>query len=164
MKVRCASCGEEHELDEGEIGYDLPDDFFALSAEERKRRGRANADLCELDDRRFIRGVLPLPILGEGRTFGWGVWAEVSPDAFNRYYEIYSDPEQGNEPSFQGQLANSLPGYSETLGVPVSIQCQSATARPAFTVSSEHLLQTEQRQGIFPERVLELMSPWLHDS
>jgi len=162
MKLRCSTCGEEHDLDSGEIGYDLPDDYFALSAEERTARGKANTDLCELDGRHFIRGVLPIPVLGENRSFGWGVWAEVSPDAFRRYYELYSNPDQGSERPFPGALANSLPGYPETLGLLLSVQMVSAEDRPTLTVTSEHPLRGEQLGGIYPERVLELMSPWLH--
>jgi len=143
----------------------MPDEFFALSPHERSRRGFHNLDLCDFDGRFFIRGVLPLPVIGQRRDFGWGVWAEVSRDAFRRYVELYSDPQQGLEPAFRGRLANSLRGYEETRGLGLSIQLTGETSRPAFTVLDQaHALSLEQREGISPRRVMELMVPFLHPS
>ena len=162
MRIHCAECGEEHDLSAGEIGFSLPDAYHVLDEGERTRRGEADSDLCRLDDRRFIRGTVCLPILGEGRSFCWGVWAEIARTSFKRYLELFSDPLQNREPPFSGHLANELPGYSSTLGLEMRITLVSETERPQFTVLTDHNLAVEQGVGIRLERVLELMSPFIH--
>ncbi len=164
MRVKCADCGEEHDLSEGEIGYSLPDAFFALSEGERKARGWADPDLCQVENRHFIRGALMLPVRGESREFAWGVWAEVGQTSFDRYRELYSDPAQAAEPPFGGRLANELPGYPSTIGLEVEVRLVSAAERPHFRVIPIHPLEAEQREGIPLERVLELMSPFIHSA
>jgi hypothetical protein len=86
--LKCARCGEEHEL--LEIAFGLPDDYSLVPPGEQAARGMATDDLCMLDSRCFIRGVLPLPVWGEGREYCFGVWAEVTPDALRRCIEVYS--------------------------------------------------------------------------
>lgn len=162
-RIRCATCGELHDLSNSDVGYQHPDAYRVLPVNERERRGRCGSDLCELDGRRFLRGVIALPIRAEGRDFGWGVWAEVSPEAFDRYRELWSDPDQHLEPAFAGRLANELPGYPSTTGLELRITLTSPAQRPAFEVHDpDHALAREQREGIRLERVLELLGPFLH--
>lgn len=165
MRLRCPTCGEEYEPAEGEVGCAWPQDYFALSAAERARRGRGTSDLCRLDDRCFIRGVILLPVIGEQRDFGWGVWAEVRESAFERYAAIYEAEDQGSEPPFLGTLANRLPDYPETIGLPLAVQLVSAENRPHFRVlARSHPLAQDQERGIAPERVQSLLAHHRHES
>jgi hypothetical protein len=162
--IRCPKCGEEHDLWENEIGFEHPDEVFALPEVERQARAKCGTDLCVLDGtRHFIRAVLSVPVRGERRDFGWGVWAEVSREAYARYYELWDSPNQSREPAFPGRLANALPGYETSLGLPLMVQLTSAEERPALTVAdSAHSLAREQREGVYPERVLEWLAEYLH--
>ena len=161
--LRCSVCGKEHDLSESEVGYQLPDEYFAIGEAERAKRGRATDDVCELDGRSFIRGLLIVPVRGEVRDFGWGVWAEVSESVFRHYLETWSNPDQSKEPPFPGHLANSLPGYEQTMGLSVELKLSGPTTRPLFTVLDPvHVLGRDQREGIPFERVLEIMAPFWH--
>lgn len=162
--VRCPKCGSEHDLWESEVGFDLPDDVFSLPHAERQQRSRATPDLCVLDaTRHFIRVVLPIPVRGEGRDFGWGVWAEVSSASYDRYRQLWDSPSQGQEPAFSGHLANALPSCGAALGLPLFVQLTSPKERPTVHVMEvDHPLAQAQRDGVYPERALEWLSKYLH--
>lgn len=162
--VRCPKCGNEHDLWESEVGFDLPDEVFALPQPERQQRAKSTTDLCVLDDTRyFIRVVLHLPIRGEDRDFGWGVWAEVGPPAYARYQDLWDSRDQRQEPAFSGRLANALPSCGAALGLQLLVHLNSPEERPAVTIAEgEHPLAQDQREGVYPERVLEWLSEYLH--
>jgi hypothetical protein len=164
MRVHCADCGEPHDLSELQMGYDRPDAYFAVHRDEREERWELDQDLGVLDGRLFfIRGLVEIPVRGEPRPYAWGVWARVDEEHFRRYDELWDDPGRGREPPFPGRLANQLPGYPQTLGLPVTVRLGWGNARPTFTVDDPaHPLAAEQKEGVYLERVLEMVSPALH--
>jgi hypothetical protein len=125
-------------------------------------RTRINADLCTLDESRyFLRGHLHLPFVAGG-DFGWGVWVEVSHD----HHDVYAGQivaEAEGEPTTQyrleGRLANAIPGYRKTLGVPVHVLLREAKQRPSLWLPSgaRHALAREQAGGISAARHHELL-------
>src|SRR5262245_30554524 len=125
-KVRCSTCGGEHDLSEMEPSYTYPDAYLAVPVEERHLRTTVGTDECRLHDGRendpryFLRVLLPMPVRGEEEACAWGVWAEASEDAFTRARDLWDDPAQNDEPPFAATLANALTCYSSTLGLPGS--------------------------------------------
>src|SRR6185436_5543324 len=100
----CSECGDDHDLDELELGFDRPDVYAALSADEKTIRGQSTSDLCIVDgDRHFLRGILPIACEGHDEPFCIGIWVETSREAYQRYVQLYRDPDQGNEPPFPGR-------------------------------------------------------------
>lgn len=164
MKIRCASCDELHDLSDMHIGYERPDAWYAVRPDEREERWEIGSDFAALDGERFfIRGLLPIPVHGEAHAYAWGVWAAVDEAHFRRYDARYDDPDRFLEPPFSGRIANQLPGYPQTLGVPVTIRPGTGNDRPSFMVDdAAHPLAAEQRGGVYVERVLEMVSPILH--
>jgi hypothetical protein len=163
-RVTCPKCGNEHDLSESEVGFSLPDVVYAMDEPTRTKRAVCSVDLCAVDGARyFVRGVLYLPVRGRDEPFGWGVWAEISREAFNRCVERWEDPQQGSEPPFEGRLANRLPEYTDTVGLVVDAQLTGLKTRPVFALrDSDHALAVDQRDGIDLVRVLELVSPYIH--
>ncbi len=164
MKIRCATCDELHDLSDIHIGYERPDAWFAVRPDERETRWEMDSDLAALDGERFfIRGLVAIPVRGEAHPYEWGVWAAVGEADYRRYDAAYDDPERHRLPAFPGRLATQLPGYPQTLGVPVTVRLGEGTSRPSFTVDdAAHPLALEQRDGIYVERLLEMVSPALH--
>jgi hypothetical protein len=161
--VRCPKCGKEHDLWESEVGFDLPDEVFALPRPARQERAKSTTDLCVLDERCFIRVVLLVPVRGEGRDFGWGVWVEVSQADYSRYKQLWDSPDQRHEPRFAGHLANALPACGAALGLRLWVHLESAAERPSVTIAEDaHPLAQDQREGVHPERALEWLSEYLH--
>ena len=70
---QCACCGESV-TEIPDIAFDAPLHYHDLRADERGARARLSEDLCVIDAEEFyIRAVCPLPIVGTGKSFGWGV-------------------------------------------------------------------------------------------
>lgn len=155
----CSICGETHAGLTTDWAYTLPDEVWALSEADRAARAKYDTDLCLLDDRCFIRCILPVPLLeGEG-AFCWGAWAEVARASFDRYVELY-DADGAAEPPHDGRLANALSVYDQTLGVPVRIQFGDPTRRPVMSVGpdDQSLLARDQRVGISQARHHEIVA------
>lgn len=155
----CATCGQVHAGLPTDYGFRLPDEVHALNYLERYARSRSNADLCTLDESRFfLRGILPLPFLERHDQFCWGVWVEVNRATHDRYVAGFSDDAlQGTQAT--GRLANSIPGYSETMGLEVQIEFQNGGNRPKlqFQATASHALADEQRSGISSKRHHDLL-------
>jgi hypothetical protein len=100
-------------------------------------------------ERYFIRGVLHVPFSEAEGNFGWGVWTEVEWPVFERHLRLY-DQDGSGEPPYAGTLANALPAYDNTLGVPVLIQFRNQTQRPSVHLppSQRSRLAFEQQNGI----------------
>ena len=165
--MRCATCGSEHDWAELQPSFLHPDAYLEVPEEEREHRTISGSDDCRVRDaadterRYFLRGLLPIPIRGEPAPCSWGIWVEVTLPTFERVRELWDAPDQAAEPPFQATLANSVRGYPSTLGLAGTLQLTGPTTAPrfAFAPSVDHPLATEQREGVFAERVLE----WLHE-
>lgn len=169
-KVRCGTCGGEHDLSEMEPSYTYPDAYLAVPAEERAVRAVVGSDECRLetgpgtDPRYFLRVLLPMPVRGEDEACAWGVWAEVSESAFERTRQLWDDDAQYDEPPFAATLANALTCYSSTLGLPGEVTLSGPAIIPTFVLGDtlDHPLAREQRDGVRPERVVEWLFAHLH--
>jgi hypothetical protein len=157
-EVICSVCGKTHSPDESELSFDLPDEIFEFSEEERTQRCTIGDDVCAIDrERFFIRGLLPLPVIGRTQVYRIGMWAEVSVEVYRRIYQLWSDPNQADEPHLPGAVANQLPLQSQNMrALPISIKLTGPKSRPDFFVQTqEHRLYREQMNGIDEHRALE---------
>lgn len=153
----CSTCGEAHDGLPTDYGWQLPDDVWAIPASERPERARFNSDLCQFGTRFFIRCVLKLPFNEQPDHYGWGIWVEVAEPAFCRYVELY-DKDGSAEPPVLGNVANAMPGYPPTLGLPVVVQFQNSTSRPRVAVrANDHPIAAEQANGIDNRRHHEIL-------
>jgi hypothetical protein len=155
----CSICGQEHGGLVTDWAYTLPDEVWAIPEAERSAKARFNNDLCQFDERNFIRCVLDVPFTEAAGNFGWGAWAEVDWPTFERYLELY-DEDGTFEPPRTGKLANALSAYPDSLGTPVTIQFSDPKTRPALrlAVTDESELAGEQRTGISEVRYHEILS------
>lgn len=111
--VQRADCG--HAGSPLELGYDLPDDAFALPADERAARVESVRGLVALDGERFfVRCLLPLPVEGYGK-WSIGLWVETSREDWHRLREARTEPGHAWAP-LSGVIANDIP---EDVGIPV---------------------------------------------
>ena len=174
VRIPCASCGRDHDLSELEPSFDRPDAYFAVPAEHRATRTLNTAGLCAIRGtdtepvRCFVRVVLPVPVRGESRQFCWGIWIEVAESDFKRAGDHWDDPDQASLPPIAGALANEVPfmpdGAGPVLGLRGVARFLGPRDYPEFMLDAnvEHPFAVEQREGIYPERLLEYLSPVLH--
>jgi hypothetical protein len=146
----CSVCGKDHPEEDIERSFRLPDPVFALSEEEREARAKIASNFCALEDRVFVRGLIPVPVNGKSNPYCWGVWAEVSWDSYSELYNTWHQRDCADLKQLEGTLANELPGYDGTVGLPVRIVRQADT-RPFFFILCDHPLQHDQRDGISPD-------------
>jgi len=143
--VRCSKCGQEHDLSRTEPTFWRPDALFSVPEEARDRRVSHNDDTCLIASTDgqgltcFLRTVLAVPIKGEGRTIGWGVWVEVSDQVYQRVDELWEAPNQSEEPPLPCTLANEIPEYAGSRGLPGTIRL---TSRPLDHRSSSHPIRS----------------------
>lgn len=154
----CPTCDESHEGLPTDLAWRLPDDVWAVPEAERDARARFSADLCDMDGRFFVRGVLKVSFQSIDGYYGWGAWVEVAEHDFNRYLALFREDASG-EPAVDGRLANDIPGYGGTLGMPVSVRFGTAAQRPTFTAlqGSTHPLAREQRDGMSNARYHDIL-------
>lgn len=151
--MKCECCG----VDIGEISFDksfkMPDEIWALSPTEREARAKIDSDLCQLDDRFFIRGVAYIPVKKTDKYYGWGIWAEIPEDNFFEYVANY-DLDNSSCARFLGTVANQISCYDNTLNLKLEVQLGNETQRPTlFFIDPKHPLSTEQESGITLEKV-----------
>jgi len=143
-----------------ELTFRRPDDVAALSAEERKRTVQENANLCVVEGERFfIRALLPLPVNGRELSYNIGLWVEVDESAFNRVYELWSDPDQESEPPFAARVANAIPTLPSSVGLEAALHLTGPKTRPEVLLRRvAHPLFLEQSNGISAHRAHEYTS------
>jgi hypothetical protein len=145
----CKTCGDTHEGLPTDHGWTLPDAVWSIPEADRSSQAKFDTDCCQLGNRFFIRCILELPFNEQSGYYGWGVWVELLESNFCRYVELY-DQDGSSEPVVPGQIANEIPGYPSTLGLPITVQFQDSTSRPNVNVpmSSNHPLAAQQSNGV----------------
>jgi len=159
----CATCGKEHRRWPPDLAFERPDVVWQMKSKERQARSRENDDLCILapggedrKERHFIRGVILLP-LNQRKSWGIGIWAEVSRSNFAYYRKHYYDDGR-SFPRFPGRLANDVQCIG-TLGRRIEVQLTYGKRRPTFWFppQAKHLLASLQVSGISQELLHELL-------
>ena len=164
--MKCATCGEDHDL--LDPTFRRPEAVVSLPKAERAARVKESDDLCALwaaseaeSHRYFVRCVLKVALLDAEGEAAWGLWAEVGEADFRLIVEKWSDPQQAELPPMAALLANRIPAYPETLGLPATLRLTGPTTRPDLTLSgsSIHPFAMECQNGVCTHRVME----WLED-
>ena len=166
LRWTCHTCGEEHEGLPLDWAFDRPTYWDGG----RGPDDGLSSDLCTWTDddgtlNYFIRGVLHVPIRGGDETLRYGVWSSLSEQSLGRVLELWDDPRRVHEPPYFGWLANSLPGYPQTLNLSVDVVTAELELPPAIVLhDGDHPLAREQRHGITMERVREIAALHMHSS
>jgi hypothetical protein len=160
----CSVCGVRHDVLPLSFSVKAPLAVVKIPAEELQQRVVITPDQCVIDDRDFyLRGRIPVPIIGLEEPFIWGVWVEVSPKNFVRTIEMWNTIGREAEPAFSGWLDTELFLYGYTINLEVSVETQVVGRRPHFRiVDQNHPLAREQRDGISIERVEKIAEQILH--
>jgi len=161
----CGVCGERHEVLPLSYSVKAPNAVTAVPLEDLEKRVVITRDQCVIDGRDFyLRGRIPVPIIGLDEPFIWGVWAEISPKNFLRSNEVWHIEGREREPAFPGWLNNELFLFGNTINLEVSVQTQKVGWRPHFTVVDQnHPLAIDQRNGMTLKRVEEIAEIILHE-
>ncbi len=162
---RCASCGQWHDGLPLSYGSDRPAEWYDVPADRIEADVLLSSDQCVIADRfYFIRGVLEIPVIGTGETFGWGVWVSLSEDNFDKQHEMWNiEGRETQLPPMFGWLSTELPVYPSTLHLKTNLHTRPVGVRPLIEVeATDHPLSVEQRNGMTLERVKQIASELMH--
>lgn len=158
----CACCGRSFD-GVFDIGYDHPNPWphgsRQESGEELLQVGddRLGTDLCEWGPHRFIRCILPLPIIGTDQRFAFGPWGSVNPENFDRYVKHSYDEATGQFEGCFAWLMNTLPGFEFDEWLPCNLIPGAEGERPVLEVhDGSHELARLQEDGITFDQLLDI--------
>jgi hypothetical protein len=162
----CTVCGKHHDVLPLSFSVKAPRSASLIPLNELEQRVVITPDQCVIDDSVFyLRGRIPIPILGLDEPFIWGVWAEISPKNFVRTIELWKTHGRESESPYPGWLDNEIALFGNTINLQVDIQTQVVGRRPHFAISDpHHPLAIEQRKGITISRVIQIAQRILHPS
>ena len=165
LTFQCRCCGEPH-VGMPAFHFDRPDQLRSVSPEESAARVELTDDGCVLDlDGRhyFVRGQLEIPIQGTTDHVTWSVWCSLSEASFQRYGQLFDDPERQAGESFFGWLCNAVPEYPDTLLLKTRVHVRPYPTRPWVELEpTDHPLAVDQREGIAVERAIMVAERLLH--
>ena len=160
----CKTCGAFHEDMPRLLTVAAPAAWEAMPETERTRRALLTADQCVIDDAWFfILGRLELPVLDGGEPFTWMTWVSVSEGNFLRASQLWQTAGREAEPPYFAWVQSSLPYPEPTLNLKADLLTQPVGQRPKVILqATDHPLYREQKFGITPERVQEIVEAILH--
>ncbi|OJT20829.1 hypothetical protein BO221_28395 [Archangium sp. Cb G35] len=163
FRFTCRSCGEVHEGIPS-FGADAPQPYTALPESEREQRAELSSDQCIIDGKEFyVRGCLEIPVHGQEEPLVWGVWVSVSEQSFQRMSERWDELGREKEPPSFGWLCTHVPLYPDTLLLKTHVRTRPVGQRPFIELEpTNHPLAVDQREGLRPERLQEIIETLLH--
>lgn len=165
----CPCCDKPVTPGNIEPTFRKPQAFIELSREARAAC-ITSSEVCVIDNKKpserfFVRAVMPASVLGRERPLNWGVWVEF-PDfaSLKRYDKLERDPAAAGA-TFNVTLANRVPGYPDTVGLPGTLTLgDNPNHRARFSPEDEapedeaHQLVEELSEPVPEHRVHE----WMH--
>ena len=157
MPYRCRTCERDHSgLPTWAADAPLP---YCELTDEEKARSRLDPDFCEVEDHRFVRTVIEIPILGARERFIWGVWSSLSRTNYDLVRERWDDPGLANAQPMFSWLSTRLPEglYPSTFALKSQLIFRSGGIRPLVVLEpTDHPLSVEQQAGMSPGRARDL--------
>jgi hypothetical protein len=134
--------------------FEAPDVWAVMPPVWRESRGELNGELCKSDDKYFIKGNLWIPVIESEQEFNWTVWVEINQNDYERSIELWETAGRELEPPYPGKLANELPGYEHSKGLPLQVVTMGVGERPSFILDEgDHQLINDHRNGIYFDQV-----------
>jgi len=163
FRFECASCGETHEGIPS-FGWDFPAQYLAVPETERAQRAVLSDDACVIDNEWFfIRGCLEIPVRGYREPLNYGVWLSLSRDSFARYSVSFDDVNRHQGSTYFGWLCTAIPGYPDTQLLKTAVHVRRWPSRPFVQLEpTDHPLALEQRDGVNPWRVQQIVERIMH--
>jgi hypothetical protein len=160
---KCTCCGEIHEGSPS-IAFRAPDHYACLSEDQKASWGKFCTITKDENTDCFIRTILEVPIHGVEEPFLWGVWVSLSKKSFDRYWETYENPTEGE--CYFGWVCNEIPGYAYSKSRPADVIVQLNGQRPKVILHlgdpEDDQLVADQVHGISVAQAQQLAENALH--
>lgn len=131
IKYICSCCGREHE-EWPALSFIAPDNYAALSDEEKEQSGELDADFCTISypdqTDRFIRCTLTQKVTDHCEDMEYGLWVSLSDKSYHDYKEDFDN--EDHETQYFGWLSNDLPDYEFKDSIPTTVFTRKGNQRP----------------------------------
>jgi hypothetical protein len=166
MEFTCRTCGERHDTSEISLGADEPVQWNLLSDDERAN-SQLGEEQCVIEaggqTQYFVRACLEIPIKGAESVFTWGVWVSLSEKSFTEMGDHWEDPARTSFGPYFGWLCTPIPGYPDTVYLKTMVHQRAVGLRPFVELEpTDHPLALDQRNGVDPARMQEVIVELLH--
>jgi hypothetical protein len=164
MEFTCSRCGQVHNTDEISFVVDTPNGWETIPEQNRTLLdGERATATFDGDTHFFMRACLEIPVKGSERVFSYGVWVSLSEKSFQEVSEHWHDSSRTNLGPYFGWLCTGIPEYPDTLFLKAMVHQRPPGARPWIELEpTEHPLAVNQREGIDPKRLQEIITKSLH--
>jgi hypothetical protein len=159
MSCLCHCCGQVHD-GLPDIGFDKPSPAQSISSEDWPDRVVLTDDTCIIDEEDFfIRGVLVIPVHGDEKGLGFGVWVSQKQENFQAYV---AHPDSAEIGPYFGWFATEIGPYAPTLSLKTKAHFQGNNQRPLIELEqNEHPLAIDYQNGISLERAWEIVHEYM---
>jgi hypothetical protein len=163
FRFDCATCGGTHEGIPS-FGWDYPAQYLAVPEPERATRVRLTDDMCVIDNEWFfVRACLEIRVHGYAEPLSYGVWLSLSRASFTHYATILDQVDRVSGAKFFGWLCSLIPGYPDTQLLKAMVHVRAWPTRPFVELeATDHPLAVEQRTGVPPWRVQQIVERIMH--
>jgi hypothetical protein len=140
-----------------DLAFQEPGGWNDLSSDVRGRSDLSD-DFCRIDHGggtvdRFIRCLLPIPVMGLQEEFRFGVWMSVSEASWNVYDGGFDTGVYEREGCF-GYLGHTIPDFPGSFLLHADVYFGHQRQRPRVTLhDADHALVRAQKEGVTPEQV-----------
>jgi len=154
-----------------DIVAQYPDEFAELAVKDHEQ-GIWLSGTVGLNERHFIHARATLPLKDIESDLGFGLWVEVKKEDLEKYKEALDDDEKYKKFEAEGILANSWPGFENTLGIKVKIKTihlsekvyitdvfPDNTSDPLFRIA----LTMQKHQIELKNQVRKLIVAWMNE-
>lgn len=165
---RCATCDEKHH---GAFHLSAFAPYVWSGSEDyepnhalRMAGDFLSEDFCVIGGEHFfVRSVLDIPVHGLEAGFGFGIWSTLARTNFDKYVDGFDHSDYSDFGPWYGYFSNLIQGFGDVLNEPNWVHPQLDRQRPKIAIMDEdHPLAIAQRDGISPERVLEIYAAYGH--
>jgi len=161
----CSQCGEVHSGLPA-LAFEAPLPWEQLTDDERDA-GELSSDTCTFrtdeGEYFYVRGTFEIPIRDFPESLEFGVWSSLSAANFERFLDLYDDPDRTEEEPYSSWFGNQLPGFPDTLNLRAWVEIYDADLRPRIVLhEQEHPLVAAVHEGIELAQAIALVEPALH--
>lgn len=168
-RFTCRACGHDHPGPPLAYSSLAPGRWYELDA---ATRGASTVDgeLCVIENPSgerdfYMRANLAIPVNDgdSGDVLVFSIWVFLPSAAMQIVLERWLEPARVTDPAYVGTLANDLPGYPPTLGLPIEVHTLEPGSRSrAVLPPSDHALAIDHWEGIDRDRVQALAELLAH--
>ena len=160
---KCHVCNGWHDSLPMSYSVKMPLAMTVVPDEELATRAVFTTNKCVIDRRQFyLRGRIPVPVIGEALLFIWVVWAQVGEPDFIREDDLRKRGPETEQP-YRGWLNTPIPLYTKTMSLELLVRTPGKGQLPFFElIDTAHPLAIEQRKGIAMQRVVEIAEAFIH--